>query len=111
MYKILFSRKLTTKDHLRILKSLLIFINATTLTLYLFLRILFYNTPISFNDDIIAFLKTVLIGTLSAIGISAVLVIIEIIDLIFAQRKLQWLPALKYAGVAVFTVLVFYLAG
>ncbi|MEO8772158.1 MAG: hypothetical protein ABI402_18810 [Ferruginibacter sp.] len=111
MYKILFSKKLTTKDHLRILKSLLIFINATTLVLYLFLRLLFYNTPITLNDDIIAFLKTVLIGSLSAIGISAVLVIIEVIDLIIAQRKLQLLPALKYAGVAVFTMLIFYLAG
>ncbi|MEO6670073.1 MAG: hypothetical protein ABIN36_11390 [Ferruginibacter sp.] len=111
MHKILFSRKLTTKDHVKILKSLLIIVNAATLTLYLFLRILFYNTPISLNDDLVALFKTVLIGSLSAIAVSAVLVVIEIIDLILLQRKANLFPALKYASVAIFTMLVFYLAG
>lgn len=110
MYKILFSRKLTIKDHLRILKSLLIFTNLTALLLYAFLRILFYNTSIPAKEEIDAIVKTLTIGSLCAIGMSAVLVIIEIIDLIINQRKLRLYPALKYSCVVVFTLLIFYLA-
>ena len=111
MYKILFARKLTPKDHIRIFKTAFIFVNATAFALYLFLRVLFYNTPISISDDIIALLKTLTIGSLSAIAISALLVLVEIADHIIAQRKLSFYPALKYTGVAIFTIILFYLAG
>jgi hypothetical protein len=111
MYKILFSKKLTTKDHLGILKSLFIFVNITALLLYAFLRLLFYSTPIPVSDEIIALAKTFMIGSLSAIGISALLVIIDIIDFLINKNKLNLYPVLKYSGVGIFTMVIFHLAG
>ena len=87
MQKILFSRRLNKRDHLKILKLLLIFSNATAILLYAFLRLLFYNTPISATDDMIAIFKTFIIGSLSAGALYALLVIIEIADQFLTQKN------------------------
>jgi hypothetical protein len=111
MYKILFSRKLTKHDHVRIFRSLFVFTNCTALSLYAFLRILFYSTPISTADDVTALVKTLLIGSLAALILYTVLAVVELADYIIAKKKLSFYPALKYAGVAFFAMLVVYLAG
>ena len=108
MYKILISKKISAANHLRIFKSLFIFTNATSMLLYIFLRMLFYNTPITLNDDVIAFLKTLMIGSLIAICLHAVLVIIELADYLFTQRTIRLAVALRYAVITLFSMALFY---
>lgn len=111
MHRILFSKKLTKQDHVRIVKSLLIFTNITALLLYGFLRILFYNTPISATDDMIALLKTIMVGSAAALLLYSLLLMIELIDYIVSQKRPSPYPVVKYAGVAIITMFIFYLVG
>ncbi len=110
MHKILFSKKLTKQDHLNILKSLLIFTNTIAFLLYAFLRLLFISTPIELSDDVIAIFKTLMVGTSAALSISAILLVTEFIDRMLSQRKFSPYPALKYAGVAILTIVIFFLS-
>ncbi len=108
MYKILFSRKLTPADHLRIFKSLFVFTNITSLLLYAFIRLLFYNSPIPVSEDVIMFLKTLLIGSLSAGCLYLLFVAVEMADYISSQKKPRLSVVLRYTGIIVFTMLIFY---
>ena len=108
MQKILFSKKLNKADHLKILKVLLIFSNSIAILLYAFLRILFYNTPITATDDITAVCETFVIGSLSASALYTLLVFVEIAGQLLTQKKSNLYPALKYAYAALFIMLLFY---
>ncbi len=110
MNKILSSGKLTTADHLRIFKGIFIATNGTALLLFFFLRILFYNTPITLKEDMAALLNTLMIGTVVAIGLYTILLIIEIADHIFSKKKIRLYPALQVAGISLFSLLLVYLS-
>ncbi|MBS1742924.1 MAG: hypothetical protein JST81_07770 [Bacteroidetes bacterium] len=111
MYKILFSKQLTKKDHIRIISSLLLFTNTTAILLYAFLRLLFIETPITLAEDAIGLLKTLSVGTASALGIYALLLLTELAEMLINRRKFNVYAYLRYATIAVFGILMFYLAG
>lgn len=109
MNKIFSSGKLIKADHLRIFKGIFIATNGTALLLFTFLRILFYNTPITLEEDIVALLNTLIIGSVVALGLYMILLIIEIADHIFTKKEMRLFPALQVAGISVFSILLVYL--
>lgn len=110
MNKIFSSGKLTKADHVRIFKGIFIASNATALLLFIFLRILFYNTPITLEEDMLALLNTLIIGSVVALGLYMILLIIEIADHIFSKKEMRLLPALQVVGISIFSILLVYLS-
>jgi hypothetical protein len=108
MQTLLFSRKLTVTDHLNIVKKLFIIINGVALLLFAFLRLLFYNYPISTNETLMMFGKTLLIGSTTALGLYILLLLIELTDLLWQRRHLQPGMMVRYSGIAILMGVIFY---
>jgi hypothetical protein len=108
MQTLLFSRKLTVTDHLNIARKLFIIINGMALLLFAFLRLLFYNYPISTNETLMMFGKTLLIGSSAALGLYLMLLLIELTDLLWQRRHLQPGIVFRYTSIVILAGVIFY---
>jgi hypothetical protein len=110
MNRILSSKTLSIKDHFRIFKTCFIVTNAASLLIFVFLRLLFYNNNIPVMEDLTDILKTLLTGTVIAMVLSSLLLIVEIADYLFTSKKAIVYAPVKYAVLAAFTLIIFLLA-